>query len=110
MLILVQLLAQIKLLGFEATCISNQITLGNSSVTELRCGVSTITSFSDQRDKTNIENITVGLDFIDSLRPVEFEWNFRNLYQGDENNPKNEYKAGWFYCSRITICYDRKSK
>jgi len=30
------------------------------------------------RDKTNITNITYGLDFINKLRPVQFEWNSRD--------------------------------
>ena len=58
--------------------ISNTITLGNSSITSLRCQVQSITSLSDERDKTNIEPLPVGLDFINSLNPVKFEWNMRD--------------------------------
>ena len=56
----------------------NQITLGNSSITSLRCNVQTITSLSDKRDKTDIIEISEGLDFISKLKPVTFTWNQRD--------------------------------
>ena len=56
--------------GSSAT-VSNEITLGNSSVTTLRCQVTTITAISsDRRDKTEIEALTIGLEFIRKLKPV----------------------------------------
>ena len=58
--------------------VSNQITLGNSAITTLRCQVTSITSLSDARDKKNIEESTYGLDFVDSLKPVKFEWDTRD--------------------------------
>ena len=57
---------------------SNSITLGNSSITSLRCAVTSITSLSDARDKKEVEDLNVGLDFIDGLRPVKFVWDDRN--------------------------------
>lgn len=57
---------------------SNTITLGNSSITGLRCQVQTISALSDKRDKTNIEDSEYGLDLIDSLKPVTFEWDQRD--------------------------------
>jgi hypothetical protein len=62
----------------SSNTISNTITLGNSSITTLRCQVTTITALSDERDKTNIKDIPAGLDFINALRPVEFDWNTRD--------------------------------
>jgi hypothetical protein len=53
---------------------SNEVTLGNSSVSKLRCNATTITSLSDARDKTNIQPIPAGLDFISQLNPVKFTW------------------------------------
>jgi hypothetical protein len=58
--------------------VSNEITLGNSSITSLRCQVQTISSLSDQRDKTAIEDLDLGLDFIKAMRPVKFAWNRRD--------------------------------
>lgn len=58
--------------------VENEITLGNSSNSVLRCAVTSITSLSDGRDKTNVEESTYGLDFIDLLKPVTFEWDTRD--------------------------------
>ena len=33
---------------------------------------------SDARDKDNISNLTLGLDFINQLQPREFEWHLRH--------------------------------
>jgi hypothetical protein len=57
---------------------SNQITLGDTGVTSLRCNVTSITSLSDERDKTDILEITEGLDFVSKLKPVTFTWNQRD--------------------------------
>ena len=59
---------------------SNEVTLGNSSVATLRCQVTSITSLSDERDKTNIQVLPAGMDleFINALRPVAFDWNMRD--------------------------------
>lgn len=69
-------------IGYQAatstTTVSNEITLGNSSISTLRCNATTITSLSDVRDKTNIEPIPAGLDFISKLNPVKFTWNMRD--------------------------------
>lgn len=66
-------------LGYQAiNNVSNSITLGNSSISSLKCAVQTISSLSDERDKTNIEPLNVGLDFINTLNPVKFEWNMRD--------------------------------
>lgn len=68
--------------GYQATnstlSASNEITLGNASVATLRCQVTSITALSDRRDKNNIESIRGCLDFINSLKPVSFDWNCRD--------------------------------
>lgn len=58
--------------------VSNQVVLGNSSITDLRCQDTTISAPSDIRDKTDVQPIPVGLDFINDIRPVNFEWNMRD--------------------------------
>jgi hypothetical protein len=58
--------------------VSNTITLGDTSITVLRCAVTTITAISDARDKTNILPIAAGLDFTNQLNPVSFDWNMRD--------------------------------
>jgi len=61
---------------------TNTITLGNSSISSLRCNTTSISSLSDERDKTAIEDIPYGLDFINAMRPVEFTWNRRDGSMG----------------------------
>lgn len=58
--------------------ISNTITLGNSSIATIRAQVTTITSLSDIRDKTNIIPLNYGIDFIKKLNPVSFDWDMRD--------------------------------
>ena len=57
---------------------TNEITLGDDDITSLRCNVQTISSLSDERDKTAIEDLPYGLDFINDMRPVKFTWNRRD--------------------------------
>jgi len=70
------------IIGSNATSstntVSNEITLGNNSISVLRCQASSITSLSDARDKKNIEALPIGLDFINTLDPVKFDWNTRD--------------------------------
>jgi len=66
-------------IGYNATGNGdNEITLGNSSITTLRAQVTSITSLSDKRDKTEIVSLTEGLDFIKQLKPVSFTWDTRD--------------------------------
>lgn len=61
----------------------DQITLGNGFVTSLRCNVTTITSLSDMRDKKNITDLSLGLDFISKLKPRQFNWDKREWYDNN---------------------------
>jgi hypothetical protein len=77
---------------------NNEITLGNNAVTTLRCQVTTITALSDFRDKTDINNIEVGLSFVEKLRPVTFKWDKREWYtDGNRDGSKkdNVVQAGF---------------
>lgn len=69
-------------IGFQAVPSSgtatNEITLGDNDITSLRCNVQTISSLSDERDKTAIEDLPYGLNFINDMRPVQFTWNRRD--------------------------------
>ena len=69
-------------IGSNATMASpsaiNTVTLGDSQINTLRCAVTTITSLSDARDKKNIEESKYGLDLVESLKPVTFEWDTRD--------------------------------
>ena len=61
----------------SSSSVSNEITLGNSSVNTLRCQVTSITAISDGRDKASIEDLPYGLDFVNSLKPRKFIWDNR---------------------------------
>lgn len=62
----------------SSSSVDNQITLGNSSVSTLRCQVTSITSLSDARDKKDITPLEAGVDFVNKLNPVNFVWNMRD--------------------------------
>jgi len=72
-------------LGYQAdpsgATVSNEVTLGNSSISSIRCQVQTISSLSDVRDKENIEELPLGVEFINTLRPVKFDWAMRDGMQ-----------------------------
>ena len=70
--------------------ISNEITLGNGAISKLRCAVTSITSLSDERDKTDIKPLEYGLDFINKLQPKEFVWDQRIEYGIDYDEDDNE--------------------
>ena len=57
---------------------SNQIVLGNSSISSLNCATQTITALSDRRDKKDITPLEAGIRFIEKLQPVNFKWNMRD--------------------------------
>ena len=69
-------------IGYDASAsavdATNEITLGNSSIATIRAQVQTISSLSDKRDKTNIKDSDYGLDLVNSLKPVTFDWNMRD--------------------------------
>lgn len=57
---------------------SNQVQIGNSSTTTYVYG--TVQNRSDERDKTEIRDTLLGLNFINCLRPVDFKWDMRDDY------------------------------
>jgi hypothetical protein len=60
---------------------SNQVQLGNSSTTTYAYGA--VQDRSDARDKTDIRDTQLGLDFILALRPRDFKWDMREDYRTD---------------------------
>jgi hypothetical protein len=58
---------------------TNSITFGDPNITAVRCATTSITVLSDERDKTDIVDLDMGLDFIQRLRPVRFVWDDRNV-------------------------------
>jgi hypothetical protein len=84
--------SQNSCIGFEANVASsganNSFTLGNSDITTLRCNQTSISSLSDERDKTNIEDLSsdAGLKLINNLRPVTFNWDRRDWYEDGKSD------------------------
>ena len=64
---------------------SNQVQLGSSGTTTYTYG--TVQNRSDIRDKTDVRDTELGLDFINALRPVDFRWDMREDYRQDAPNP-----------------------
>lgn len=65
---------------------SNTVNLGNAAIKTLRCQAGTITSLSDERDKTDISPLPTALEFVANLNPVSFVWNSRD---GSKQNVKD---------------------
>ena len=59
---------------------SNFVVLGNNGTSSLYCKTSSITTSSDERDKTDIQGIGIGLDFMKTIRPVKYRWDERYKY------------------------------
>jgi hypothetical protein len=57
---------------------SNEVTLGDSAITTLRCQVTSITALSDARDKTDVTPLPSGLTTVMALNPVRFTWAMRD--------------------------------
>lgn len=64
--------------GSEVTG-SNQVQLGTTTETTYAYGA--IQERSDARDKTDIKDTDLGLEFIEKLRPVKFRWDYREDYE-----------------------------
>jgi hypothetical protein len=84
----------VTLLGHNAQAstpsATNEVVIGNTNVASLQCNVQTISSLSDARDKTDVQELPEGLAFIDSLNPVKFQWQTR-----DGNGKDGTYEAGF---------------
>ena len=95
-------------LGYNAqpssVTVSNEITLGHNTVSTLRCQVTSITALSDMRDKTDITDLDLGLDYINALRPVEFVWAMRDA---EDDNPRQGTKEAGFIAQELRSAEDQ---
>jgi hypothetical protein len=67
----------------QITTGSDAICLGDNNVNDLFCADTTISN-SDSRDKTDVNDFTIGLDWIKACRPVTYRWDRRTWYGTDE--------------------------
>lgn len=66
---------------------SGEVTLGRSVTNSYRMYAAGWSNVSDARDKKNIRPLTDGMDLINKLTPVKFEWNCRDGGRtGDEDS------------------------
>lgn len=84
-------------LGYQAAVSGdNQVQLGNSATTTYVYG--TVQNRSDERDKADIRDTELGIDFIMKLRPVDYKWDMREDYPGrvrDGTKKRNRYHHGF---------------
>jgi len=60
---------------------SDQIQLGSGATTCYTNGA--LQNRSDERDKTEVRDTVLGLDFINELRPVDYKWDMREDYKSE---------------------------
>lgn len=67
------------IIGSNANCTGNaQVQLG--STISNTYSYANIQNISDARDKSDIRDTILGLEFISQLRPVDYRWNYREDY------------------------------
>jgi hypothetical protein len=67
--------------------ISNEVTITNGiNFCRFQGSGTTWLFTSDARDKTNISDIPVGIDFINNLRPVSYQWDRRDWYDDKQSD------------------------
>jgi trimeric autotransporter adhesin len=75
----------VTMLGYgiaNAQCTGdNQVLLGNTSVSQIRAQVTSITAYSDKRFKSNVSDNIPGLAFISKLKPVTYNQNPEILHR-----------------------------
>lgn len=82
--------------GYNATAIgngasstvSNRFVLGNTAISDLRCQDTSISSVSDSRDKTQVQDLTIGLAFVNAINPKSFYKNNRSQYYTPTYTPQ----------------------
>ncbi len=84
----------------SSNSVSNEITLGDSNIATLRCAVTSITSLSDERDKSEIKDLEYGLAFIDALQPREFVWDNRPEIRIETDDEGNETEVEFYSANK----------
>lgn len=86
---------------------NNQVQLGDASTTTYAYG--SVQNRSDERDKTEVKDTGLGLDFIMALRPRDFKWDMREDYRPPKPSkeaPKEEWDAWQEACKLANITHD----
>lgn len=88
--------------GGNITTGSSQVCIGNAAVSGFHCQVS-LSVASDQRDKTDFNDLDIGLDFVNALKPYTYKWDKRSKYGDitkddydlDAQTPDGTHKEDW---------------
>ncbi len=72
--------------GGSLTSGNNEMTLGNGDHSKINVQVS-LTVASDERDKTDFQPLSAGLDFVNQLKPYTYYWDKRHKYIDWDANP-----------------------
>jgi hypothetical protein len=86
---------------------SNQVQLGNSSTTTYAYGA--VQDRSDLRDKADIRDTQLGLDFVMALRPRDYKWDMRDDYKPPkpaQDAPESEWAAWREACKLANLTHD----
>ena len=87
---------------------SNQIVLGNTSITEIG-GYDSWSNLSDERFKTHMQPVAHGLDFIMKLEPIVYYMDIQKLndfiYSGEENEFLNSEFSQTSIAEKESILY-----
>ena len=76
-------------IGRSSSASAYQFVLGNTSTNDLRCQDTSISAVSDSRDKTQIETLSIGLDFVKAIEPKAFYKNNRGHYYTHKYTPQD---------------------
>lgn len=90
---------------------NNQVQLGNSSTTSYAYGA--VQDRSDVRDKADIKDTALGLNFIMALRPRDYRWDMREDYKPPrpaQNAPESEWDAWREACKLDNLVHDGSKK
>jgi hypothetical protein len=83
------------IIGYNAAAsavgVDNEVNIYNGSVTARFQGSASAWTFvSDERDKSDIEDLELGTEFVNKLKPRKFKWNHRHT-----NNDKGKQASGF---------------
>jgi hypothetical protein len=100
-------------IGFDSAVTgSNQVQLGNSSTTTYVYG-SVVDRASDIRDKADVQDTNLGLNFIMALRPVMYRWDYREDYRPpkpDQDASDEEWAEWREACKLSNLTHDGTHK
>ena len=100
-------------LGYDSAVTgSSQVQLGNSSTTAYAYGA-VVDRASDIRDKADVQDTNLGLNFIMALRPRMYRWDYREDYRPPKPTPeatKEDWAAYDEACKLENLTHDGTHK